>query len=191
MRCTLTIMITLFGSVPGPFGDSRLEQQLNGLPRPRIVTIAWGDRIILLFVFLFLGLWTTLWTRAIRESWKSQNGWAVFAVFFLVIFASLWLYELRRELRNRPILANGEFALGRVTSQQDVGGRSRKSKIAYEFTDAHGRTWGGKGYDTTKAYTKNMSLMVFYEPNDPSQNVALWTTVWRLRSEHGGLISPF
>ncbi len=184
-------MISLFGSVPGPFGDSRLRQQLEGLPRPRIVTIAWRDRIILLFVFLFLCLWTILWTRAILESWKSQTGWATFAFFFLVIFASLWLYELRREIRNRPILANGEFALGRVTSQQDVGGRTRKSKIAYEFTDAHGRTWSGKGYDSTKAYTENMSVIVFYEPCDPSQNVALCTTVWRLRSKYGGLITPF
>ena len=183
-------MISLIDSVPGPFGDSRLEQQLEGLPRPRIVTIAWRDRIILLFVFSLLCLWTILWTRSILESWRSQTGWATFAVFFLVIFASSWVYELRRELRNRPILANGEFALGRVTSQQDVGGRTRKSKIAYEFTDALGRTWTGKGYDSTKAYTANTSLIVFYESNDPSQNVALCTTVWRLRSNRGGLISP-
>ncbi len=184
-------MVTLFGSVPGLFDDFRLQQQLDSLPRPRIVTMGWRDRIILLFVFLFLCVWTTLWTRAILESWRSQPNWAVFAILFLVIFASLWLYELRRELRNRPILANGEFALGRVTSQQDVGGRTRKSKIAYKFTDAHGRTWTGKGYDTTKAYTENMAVMVFYEPNDPSRNVALCTTVWRLRSKNGDLISPF
>lgn len=190
VRCTLTIMITLFGSVPGPFNDSRLQQQLNGLPRPRVVTIAWRDRVILLFVFLFVCLWTILWTRAILESWKSRTGLAAFAVFFLVIFASLCLHELRREIRNRPILEDGEFVLGRVTSQQDVGGKTRKSKIAYEFNDALGRTWSGKGYDTTKAYKENMSLIVFYEPNDPSQNVALCTTVWRLRSNHEGLISP-
>ena len=183
-------MITLFGSVPGPFDDSRLQQQLDGLPRPRIVSIAWRDRIILLFVFLFLCVWTILWTQAILESWKSRTDWTLFAVLFLVIFAALWLYELRRELQNRAILANGEFALGRVTSQQDVGGKSRKSKIAYEFTDAHGRTWSGKGYDTTKAYTENMSLVVCYKPNDPSRNVALCTTVWRLRSKYGELISP-
>jgi len=183
-------MITVFGSAPGPFNDSRAKQQLDALPRPRIVTIAWRDRIILLIVFLFLCLWTILWTRAILESWKSQAGWGAFAVFFLVIFASFWLYELRRELRNRPILANGEIALGRVTSQQDVGGRTRKSKITYEFADPLGRTWNGKGYDSTKAYTESMSLIVFYAPHVPSQNVAFCTTVWRLRSEDGSLISP-
>ena len=183
-------MVTLFGSHPGPFGDSRLGEQLDGLPRPRIVTIAGRDRIILLFVFLFLCLWTVLWTRAILESWKSKTDFALFAVIFLVIFASLWLHELRRELRNRSILANGEFALGRITFQEDVGGKTRKSKITYEFSDVLGRTWNGKGHDSTKAYTEHMSLMVFYEPDDPSQNVALCTTVWRLRSKHGDLISP-
>jgi hypothetical protein len=103
----------------------------------------------------------------------------------------MWMYEVRRELRNRPILAEGEFALGKVTSQQDVGGKTRKSKIVYGFADALGRTWTGKGYDSTKAYTENMSLIVFYCSNDPSQNVALCTTVWRLQSADGNLILPF
>jgi hypothetical protein len=182
-------MITLFGAVPG-LGDSRLEQQLNGLPRPRIVSIAWRDRIILFFVFSFLVLWMIAWTRAMLESWKRQPGWGALAVLLLPIYASLWVYELRRELRNRPILANGEFALGAVTSQQDIGGRTRRSKIAYEFRDTQGRIWRGKGYDFTKAYAENMAILVFYEPNDPSQNVALCATIWRLRSKHGELISP-
>jgi hypothetical protein len=190
-RCTLATMITLFGSVPGPFGDSRLEHQLDRLQRPRTVAIAWRDRVILLFVFLFVCLWTILWTRSILNNWKSHAQWDVFAIVFLLAFVGMWLYEVRRELRNRPILIEGEFALGKVTSQRDVGGRTKKSKIAYEFTDALGRTWNGRGYDSTKAYTENMSLMVFYEPHDPSQNVTLCATVWRLRSADGNLISPF
>jgi hypothetical protein len=106
-------MATLFGSDPGPFSNSCLEEEF-GVPRPRIVAIAGRDRIILLFVSLFLCLWTVLWTRAIVASWKNKTGFPLFAVLFLAIFASLWLHALHRELRNRSILANGEFALGRV-----------------------------------------------------------------------------
>src|SRR5258708_12817283 len=88
------VMLTLFGSVPGAFHDGLVQQQLEAMPKPRSVTIAWRDRVVLLLVFLFLCLWATLWTRGIIEGWKKQASWNVFGVLFLVVFVFFWLFTM-------------------------------------------------------------------------------------------------
>jgi hypothetical protein len=158
------------------------------MPKPRSVTIAWRDRVFLLLVFLFFCLWATLWTRGIIEDWRKQTSWSVFRVLFLVVFAGLWLAQVHRELRNYSLLTDGDFALGRITSQRTSGGKSKRSTITYEFTDTVGRTWNGKGDDSTKKYVENMAVMVFYNQYDPQQNVAVCTTVWKVRKPDGKLI---
>ena len=188
MCYTNNVMLTLFGSVPGPFNDSRILQQLETLPKPRIVTVAWRDRVLLLLGFLFSCLWATLWTRAIIESWRKQTGWDVFAVLFLVLFVFLWLIQVRRELRNHSLLTNGDFALGQITSQRESGGKSKRSRITYEFIDTVGRTWSGKGDDLTKKYSENMSVIVFYDQLNQQQNVAICATGWRVRRSDGNLL---
>ncbi len=72
------------------------------MPKPRNVTIAWRDRVVLLLVFLFLCLWATLWTRGIIEGWKKQASWNVFGVLFLVVFVFLWLFTMSM-IRNRNV----------------------------------------------------------------------------------------
>jgi hypothetical protein len=182
------VMLTLFGSVPGPFHDALVQQQLEAMRKPRSVTIAWRHRIMLLLGFLFLCLWSTLWTRGLIEGWRKHTSWNVFGVLFLVVFVCLWLAQVRRELRNYSLLTDGDFALGRVTSQRTIGGKSKRSTITYEFTDSIGRTWGGKADDSTKKYVENMAVLVFYNQYDPQQNVAVCTTVWRVRKPDGKLI---
>lgn len=184
-------MLTLFGSVPGPFDDLRIKGQVEALPRPRTVVTAWRDRIILLAILAFSCIWATLWTRGIYTSWQKGNKtWSLIALFFLAFLILMTLLEMRRELRNRALLIDGELALGRVTHQRTTGTKTRKSEVSYEFTDAVGRTVTGRGYDWTKKYVENMPLIVFYEPRDPSQNVSICTTLWKLRTPNGSLIQP-
>lgn len=182
------VMLTLFGTVPGPFRDVETRHQLEALPRPRKVTIAWRDRILLLFVFLFLCVWTTFWTKAIIDSWNKRTHWNIFAVSFLLLLLFIWLAQIRRELRNYSLLTDGDVALGRVTSQRTSGGKNKRSVITYEFADSVGRTWNGKGDDSTKKYIENMAVIVFYDPYEPDKNVAVCTTVWRVRISDGKLI---
>src|SRR5258708_7842527 len=182
------VMLTLFGSVPGAFHDGLVQQQLEAMPKPRSVTIAWRDRVVLLLVFLFLYLWATLWTRGIIEGWKKQASWNVFGVLFLVVFVFLWLAQVRRELRNCGLLTDGDFALGRITSQRRSGGKSKRSTITYESTDTIGRIWSGKGDDATKKYVENMAVIVFCNQYDPRQSVAVCTTIWKVRKPDGRLI---
>jgi hypothetical protein len=106
-------MVTLLGSDPGPFSNSCLEEEF-GVPRPRSVAIAGREQNYSAFCLSILMPLDGSMDPSNRCSWKNKTGFVPFAVFFLAIFASLWLHALRRELRNRSILANGEFALGRV-----------------------------------------------------------------------------
>lgn len=181
-------MLTLFGSVPGPFRDAEVRQELEALPRPRKVGIAWRDRILLLFALLFLCVWTTLWTKAIIESWHKHTNWNLFAVPFLLFLLVIWLAQVRRELRNYSLLTDGDVALGRVTSQRMSGGKGKRSVITYEFADKVGRTWSGKGDDSTRKYIESMPVVVLYDQYDPVKNVAVCTTVWKVRRSDGKLI---
>jgi hypothetical protein len=181
-------MLTLFGTVPGPYSDARLKEKLAALPKPRVVAISWGNQASFLFLFLFLCVWAAGWTRAIVESWKTQMGWAILAAFFGISFGWIWFRELRREIRSRSLLMNGELALGQISSQQTTGTRNKRSEITYEFADASGRRGHGKGFDQTKKYAVNMPIIIFYEGHDLSQNVAICATVWKLRAPDGKLV---
>jgi hypothetical protein len=181
-------MLTLFGTVPGPFGDDRLIVKLAALPKPRTVGISGGDQVSVVVLFLLLGGWAIGWTRTLHAKSETLSGGAILAVF-LGAFA-LWtlLREVLREIRNRSLLMNGEVSLGQISSQQTTGPRSKRSEITYEFIDASGRKAHGKGFDLTKEYAVNMPVIIFYEADDPSQNVAICATIWKLPTSGGGLV---
>ena len=48
----------------------------------------------------------------------------------------------------------------------------------------------GLGFDCTKTYTAGMSVIVFYDPDDISRNVAICCTGWRVQTLAGFTLEP-
>jgi len=100
---------------------------------------------------------------------------------------SLWwiaqIYLTRwKEVRNLSLLELGKLAVGHVTSQAMVGGKSKTSQITYTFRDESGFERLGKRTDRSRKYQTGMPLLVFFDQSDPAKSVAACRTTWRLKS---------
>ncbi len=104
---------------------------------------------------------------------KSGFGNLLPLALFGLVWALVAFTLFRSILRDRSLLSDGEIAIGTVTSQSYAGGENRESRITYEFKDAAGRTFSGKGSDRTRKLFEEMQTPVFYDPNNPARNVAL------------------
>jgi hypothetical protein len=95
----------------------------------------------------------------------------------LLLFALIWsvigTMTIRSSRRHRKLLAKGDLAMAVVTHQETTRGRHRQSKIRYEFQDTSGRVVQGTGTDESWRLYEDMEAPVFYNPTNPSENVAL------------------
>ncbi len=105
-------------------------------------------------------------------------------LFSLAVFALIWgviaIVMFRSIVRHLSLLIDGEITMGNITSQTYAGGESRGSNIVYEFKDAAGRTYTGKGSDPNSTLFEEMQTPVFYDSTNPGKNVALAVAVYNL-----------
>jgi len=83
---------------------------------------------------------------------------------------------VRRWRRERPLLREGEVCLGRVVGQQDEyeSKYSRASRVTYSFhVPSMGRNITTAAKDASHSLYEGMPVIVFYDPVDPTNNVAL------------------
>ena len=117
---------------------------------------------------------------------------AIFPVAFITLLVALFLYSLfRSDISDHSLLKQGKCVVGRVISQRRVKmGRGSRSEISYSFPVGPGKPMTGDGTDWTGFYLKDMPVLVFFDPEDISRNVAYCCAAWNVRLEDGTFLEP-
>ena len=145
--------------------------------RPRPLRLKTVMRIFASVYVIILGsvayaIFLVARSGAVKLDSKSLANVLPFAIF-LLIWSIVAFTLFRSIVRDRGLLSDGEIAVATVTSQSHAGGESRESRIVYTFKDAAGRTFSGKCADRTRKVFEETQTPVFYDPANPSKNVAL------------------
>ena len=62
------------------------------------------------------------------------------------------------------------------------GGIRKQSRIRYRFNDPAGQLFQGTGIDYSQRLRVDMTVPVFYKPENPDKNVSLCTAICELRT---------
>ena len=167
----------------------REREDISSLGLPRIVRLAWHAKMRWLIV-VFATLIFIFGATAMNRSANTGTGdvW-VFVGGCLLLSVTIFTM-VRDSISDRELITRGECVVGRVTSQRQAGGKTKRNEIAYEFKDGAERTWKGKGSDFTFEYLVEAPVLVFYDQSDPKRNVAYCCTDWRIRLENGSCLDP-
>lgn len=163
-------------------------QMLQTLPRPRRVRFSFRGSsaavaVMLASILVFIGV--ILATANARHVPNDRGGFAMFLpmVFLLTVFAAIIAIPLFRAKRDLPLLRDGELAFARVIAQQTVQqGKSSYSRIDYEFKTTSGETICNSCRDLTGSVFEDMTIAVFYDPLNPSKNIATCATYLKVVS---------
>lgn len=147
---------------------------LISLPPPRPVQLSRrGKRLLTLLLAFALGMegflvWSFygVWQRS--GVVPNSRGPEILMVCFMLLVACLPFFVRRGMVRDRNLMEKGAVAMGRVTEQKNV---KNASLIAYEFKDSMSRTISGSGNDLTRSLFPEMSVPVFYDPENSKRNV--------------------
>lgn len=167
------------------------RQLVLALPKPRAAKMAWSqirDYSVLLFMACFL-MFMELHNIRIGEFGKHllDNFIAPAIILLLLIIIS---HTFSRNKLEKWLITEGDCAVGRITSQQRVGGRHKQSRIRYKCSlDSVGEI-SGKGTDITFEYLVDSPVLIFYDPNKPERNVAYCSTGWRIITGDKTLLQP-
>jgi hypothetical protein len=102
-------------------------------------------------------------------------------LLFALILSVIGITTIRSARRDRKLLAEGDLATAVVIHQETWRGKHRHSQIRYEFRDSSGRLAQGKGTDESWGLYEDMEAPIFYDPTNPSENVALCAATCELR----------
>jgi hypothetical protein len=168
---------------------TRLSGQLE--PPPRHVALSLLGRIGTGGIALFL----VLLVRSIQP--LLQNGRHIdpvdlaFFVILLVLGLPTAVRMIVWSLLQRKLLQTGMSSVGNVVFEQRTGGAIfKKTRVVFEFPVGGHKPMTGQGSDLTKSYKADSPVVVFYDPGDISNYVALCSTVWRVRAIEGVLLEP-
>jgi hypothetical protein len=156
-------------------------QQLQVLPRPRRVRFRFpGSFVAALGVFLILAVGFIVAlviapaNSANHHGNPQSNGSPVVVLVVLLptVFLMVFLIPFFRSKGSIPLLRDGDFALGRVTYQEVLQqGKTSYSHIGYEFKTSSGQLVQEQTKDLTFSVFEDMTIPVFYDPQDPSKNI--------------------
>ena len=163
-------------------------QMLQFLPRPRRVRFHFqGSLGAVAIVVVAIVAFTAFFLAGAQAQRRSLHGnkdsftMLLPLVFMLFVFVILIAVPLFREKRNLPLLRDGELAFARVVTQQTVQkGKTSYSQIDYEFQTSTGQSTRNSGRDFTGAVFEDMTIPVFYDPLDPSKNIAYCSTYLKI-----------
>jgi uncharacterized protein (DUF983 family) len=161
-------------------------QMLQSLPRPRRVRFSFRGSfaaiaVMLAGILVFFGV--VLATANVRHVPNNRGSFAMFfpLVFLLAVFAIIIAVPLFRGKRDLPLLRDGELALARVIAQQTVQqGKTSYSRIDYEFKTSSGEVIRNSCRDLTSSAFEEMTVPVFYDPRNPSKNIAACATYFKV-----------
>jgi uncharacterized protein (DUF983 family) len=153
-------------------------ERLLSLSKPRRISLKTSTRLLLVvFLIIISGITTGLVLSHRSSLPKGNAGNTLTDIAFFIVFAGISLSivggMIRSVVRDRRLLSNGEIAVGVIVGQKIVGGRSKTSRITYEFKDGAGKTYAGKSDDETRELYEDMQTLVFYDRDNPAENVTL------------------
>ncbi|MBZ5526402.1 MAG: hypothetical protein LAN71_00670 [Acidobacteriia bacterium] len=105
----------------------------------------------------------------------STSGNLAAFLWFTFIWALIAIPTIRSARRDRRLLAEGDLAMATITHQELTSGKHRRSEIHFQFRDAAGKLALGEGTDDSRLLYEDMEIPVFYNPDNPLENVALAT----------------
>jgi len=193
----LLSMLNIFQQSQGPVETKPEASDLDPIlllqvPIPRTVRMGWPIKAeIAVSVILFAAV--IVWWAADAAAPNKNAGFMdrfppVFVFFVLIAIVSA---QLINELRNRWLLRFGNCVNGRVVDRIKVGaGKQRRRIIIYQFAVGPGKPMTAKGNDYTNSYSRNSSVMIFFDPERLEQNVAICSTGWRVCDELGRILEP-
>jgi hypothetical protein len=156
---------------------------LGLLSRPRDVFMSSGAKgglILTVFIFAF-GLWA-LFTYASRNEFLTlihhpKNG--LLGLLWLTFWVYFGITGIREYFVGREILRDGELTTGVLTDWRE---RRGGISVSFQFWTDSGQRFErhGKVHSKDELSNKTDPLKVFYLPQDPTKNVALCCTPWRL-----------
>jgi hypothetical protein len=166
-------------------------EYIFSLPKPRrvqtspVTLIIIGSLPLASIFLVYSALQTYLRLRQVsaRPSFLFPAILGLLIPAILIAISSYVFWKFRRDM---ALLRDGELAMGVVTHQKLVlvggrGGRRTQSRIRYRFKDAAGQLFQGTGTDSSKKFSVNMAVPVFYKAEDPDQNVSICTAICELR----------
>jgi hypothetical protein len=151
-------------------------------PRP----IKWNWRIRLTVAGVFLTVFAAVFLVgyfSLGSGNREDYPGAIVVMIFLVWATALIGAPVIPDLANRKLICEGEIAVGRVVHQRTISrGRSSWSSIHYAFVDSANRGFVDDGVDYSDTLGEGAPVVIFYDPLDPNQNVALECSRFRLKS---------
>lgn len=99
-----------------------------------------------------------------------------------VVWSAIAITSIRRAIRDRKLLAEGNLAIGVITRQYLTGGKHRRSEIEYKFKDAAGCTYVRSATDNARTLYEEMEIPLFYNPANPEISVPLATALCKLKN---------
>lgn len=159
-------------------------QMLQSIPRPRRVRFKFQGNLAVIAVIPVAGLAFAAsfiaGAQPHRRNYpRNVDSFTILLplLVMIAVFVILIVLPLLREKRNLPLLRDGQLAFARVTSQQTVQqGKTSYSRIDYEFKTDTGQQIQNSVRDLTNSVFEDMTVPVFYDPLDPSKNVASCAT---------------
>jgi hypothetical protein len=172
-------------SSPDALRNRIVYDRLIALGKPRRTKLKKSSFVLLAVFACIAGV--ALWTFAVGHQTnrpKANPGNTITDVAFFLIFGIISTAivggTLRSVFRDRRLLADGDIAIAVITSQGIAGGKSKTSRIKYDFKDAAGRVFSGKSYDESRELYEDMQTIVFYNRDNPSENVPVVGAMFKL-----------
>jgi len=167
-----------------------LARMLQIEEAPRHLALAWSFKLNAGIAAVVLTLSGLIAVAMLSERSSAVSSW-LFAVLAFLMALSIGVKTCTELLRHRSILKMGKSCTGMIVSQRWVrDGRRSSNEVVYEFPVGGPARMVGRGIDRTRMYRVNMSVLVFYDPEDISRNVAFCCTDWRVRNQAGQILEP-
>ena len=161
---------------------SEKQQFCASQPRPRIVRLSrrgksWVLLLTSILAAVEAGLLVFLLTRWIRTSSlatvASNHGIALYAALLLPFLPVMFRRGLAKE---KHLIANGEVAVATVISTSNSSSQVNRNDdvrtVQYQFRDKSGALVEGSSVDSTLMLRDHSAMLVFYDPDDSTQQVA-------------------
>jgi hypothetical protein len=160
-------------------------QLLLSLPRPRRVRVGLTGTlglITLLSAVILLCLLSMV-PFAWHDSPVASRNSPLIPLLFVAFVVSAWVVPaIFREKRNWSLLRDGDVALARVFAQSRAQrGRTTYSKIEFEFQTSSGQIIRNSQKDLTEKVFEEMPIPVYYDPLDPSKNIAVCASYLKIQ----------
>jgi hypothetical protein len=162
-------------------------QQLQVLPRPRrvqfkipkaiLTVVALSALLMLGGLYLIAHPMQNVNARGKVKTSGNPSGILVVPV----VFAVLVVIPYFRDKKKAVLMRDGELALAKVTYQENMSqGKSSYSRIGYEFKTISGQLIQDQAKDLTWTVYEDMTIPVFYDAQNPSNNVTPCSTYLKI-----------